>query len=75
MVRSEGRHILKSATGAQFGTSRVMSPDEIHRFVAHFERITRHMHAEMSKRAHMVIQLDANRSVTSIASDSTFHGD
>ena len=42
-----------------------MSPAEIARFVQHYERLTRHILAEMPQRADLTIRLDTARNVTS----------
>lgn len=41
--------------------SRVMSDAQIERFIAHYERVTRHILAEMPQRADHLISLDAQR--------------
>ena len=43
----------------------IMSDVELHRFVAHYERLTRHILREMPGRADLTIYLDADRVVTS----------
>lgn len=53
--RSEQEQKLRARTG------RGMSDAEIARFVAHYERLTRWVLAEMPMRADMVFQLDAHR--------------
>lgn len=44
---------------------RAMTDDEVADFIAHYERLTRHILAEMPARADMVMELDANRRVRS----------
>jgi D-glycerate 3-kinase len=39
-----------------------MSDEEVARFVSHYERLTRHILAEMPERADIVVRLDASRS-------------
>ncbi len=45
-----------------------MTPAEVARFCAHFERLTAHVDAEMPSRADLVITLAADRSVAAVAS-------
>jgi D-glycerate 3-kinase len=53
---------LRAAVTARGGdSSRVMSDVQLHRFVAHYERLTRHILQEMPQRAHLVAPLDAQR--------------
>jgi D-glycerate 3-kinase len=40
-----------------------MAKNEVARFVAHYERLTRHILKEMPGRADLVIRLDATRRV------------
>lgn len=51
---------------AAAGRVRVMSDEELRRFIMHYERLTRHMHAEMPRRADFVIELDAQRHVLAL---------
>jgi D-glycerate 3-kinase len=44
----------------------LMSREQIARFIAHYERITRHILSEMPARADLVVRLDASRSPESI---------
>ena len=53
--RKEQEHKLRASTGGG------MTDPEIDRFVAHYERITRWMLAEMPARADWVVTLDQNR--------------
>jgi len=46
--------------------SAVMNPDQIARFIQHYERLTRHILREMPARADLVVQLDARRGVTAV---------
>jgi D-glycerate 3-kinase len=41
--------------------TRVMGDDEVVRFIAHYERLTRHILAEMPTRADILVKLDASR--------------
>jgi D-glycerate 3-kinase len=50
-----------AAAGALPGGARAMSDEELRRFVMHYERITRHIDAEMPQRADFVLELDAQR--------------
>lgn len=45
---------------------RTMNQDEIDRFILHYERLTRHILAEMPDRADLVFHLDSERRVTRI---------
>jgi D-glycerate 3-kinase len=42
---------------------RTMSPDELRRFIMHYERLTRHILAEMPSRADVVVELGTGREV------------
>jgi D-glycerate 3-kinase len=55
-----------SSAAAAPGASRLMSDDELRRFIMHFERLTRHILREMPARADLVAELDANRHVSAI---------
>jgi D-glycerate 3-kinase len=57
--RREQEAPLRSAGGG-------MDDAELARFIAHFERITRHMLRELPGRADVLVQLDAARQVTSV---------
>lgn len=39
----------------------ILDEDELHRFVAHYERLTRHMLTEMPQRAHVLIAIDRDQ--------------
>ena len=43
------------------GSTRLMGDEELRRFIMHFERLTRHILAEMPARADIVAELDASR--------------
>lgn len=45
------------------GAERAMSPPQVLRFIQHYERLTRHVLAEMPGRADLVLRLGADRSV------------
>jgi D-glycerate 3-kinase len=49
-------------------TRRIMNDDEISRFIAHYERLTRHTLTEMPARADLVVSLDAQRRIMAIVS-------
>jgi D-glycerate 3-kinase len=53
--RIEQEHALRDRTG------RGMTDEQVIRFVQHYERITRHIMAEMPARADLVVRLDARR--------------
>jgi D-glycerate 3-kinase len=38
----------------------IMTPDQVRRFIAHYERITRHILAEMPERADMLFKVNDN---------------
>jgi D-glycerate 3-kinase len=48
------------------GGSRVMSEEELERFIMHFERLTRHILAEMPSRADLVVEIDATQRPVSL---------
>jgi D-glycerate 3-kinase len=50
-----------AAAGAAPGGARAMSDEELRWFVMHYERITRHIDAEMPQRADFVLELDPQR--------------
>ena len=47
-------------------TNRIMSREQLHRFIQHYERLTRHMLCEMPARADVVVRLGADRSPVAI---------
>jgi D-glycerate 3-kinase len=55
------------ATDRSEGAPAAMTDEQVARFIAHYERLTRHIVAEMPSRADMTIQLDAGRNVVSRA--------
>jgi D-glycerate 3-kinase len=60
--RTEQEHKLRDKLQREGGSAtRVMSDGEIARFISHYERITRHILAEMPARADHLIALDAAR--------------
>jgi D-glycerate 3-kinase len=61
--RREQEHKLRQRIAmGQSSSNRAMSDDEVARFVSHYERLTRHILAEMPKRADIVVRLNASRS-------------
>jgi D-glycerate 3-kinase len=56
----------EAAAGRGAGGARAMSDQELQHFVMHYERLTRHMHAEMPLRADFVLELDAQRHVLAL---------
>lgn len=58
--RVEQEHKLRARSG-DAPSSRIMSDEEIARFISHYERLTRHILAEMPSRADVVVSLDAER--------------
>lgn len=60
--RLEQEHKLRDRLSLQVGeTSRVMTDAEVATFISHYERLTRHILAEMPARADLVVRLDAER--------------
>ena len=60
--RLEQEHKLRARALAEGGDlARVMSDAGVARFIQHYERITRHILAEMPPRADVVLELDAQR--------------
>jgi D-glycerate 3-kinase len=53
------------ATDRTEGAPAAMTDEQVARFIAHYERMTRHMISEMPSRADLTIQLDAGRNVVS----------
>lgn len=63
--RREQEHELQRQVGARPRNcgARIMTDDEVDRFVAHYERLTRHILSEMPARADLVLRLDADRRI------------
>ncbi len=60
--RLEQEHKLGERLRSEGGdSSRVMDDRSIARFISHYERLTRHIHAEMPARADVVFELDEQR--------------
>ena len=60
--RTEQEHKLREKLQREGGdATRIMSDAQVARFISHYERITRHILAEMPARAEHVIALDASR--------------
>jgi D-glycerate 3-kinase len=64
--RIEQEHKLRDRSPG----GRTMDDDAVARFVQHYERISRHLDAEMPARADLVIQLDARRNASTRTSRS-----
>jgi D-glycerate 3-kinase len=65
--RLEQEHKLRDQLIASGGSStQVMSDAGIARFISHYERVTRHILAEMPARADIVVELDAQRQPISL---------
>lgn len=60
--RLEQEHALRAVSPA--GSAGVMDDHQVIRFIAHYERLTRHILAEMPNRANLVIDLDEKRNAT-----------
>lgn len=66
--RLEQEHKLRVRLAVQDGNSgKTMDDAAVARFIAHYERVTRHILAEMPQRADRVIRLDAARTVIGAA--------
>jgi D-glycerate 3-kinase len=62
--RAEQEHKLRARIEREGGDgSGLMNDEELGRFIAHYERLTRHILDEMPTRADIVIELDASRRV------------
>jgi D-glycerate 3-kinase len=62
--RLEQERKLRERVAREGGdASRVMDDAGVARFISHYERVTRHILAEMPQRADCVLPLDANRAV------------
>jgi D-glycerate 3-kinase len=61
-------HKLAAAVAARpgNGSTRIMSDAEVDRFVMHYERLTRHILAEMPARADIVFDLDSSHSAARV---------
>jgi D-glycerate 3-kinase len=55
--------LAASVATAHDAGRRTMSPDELRRFIMHYERLTRHILAEMPARADLVVELGPRREV------------
>jgi D-glycerate 3-kinase len=65
--RVEQEHKLRERVEARHGgAGHIMSDAQIEHFVSHYERLTRHILAEMPNRADVVVHLDAARRPTSV---------
>jgi len=62
----EARLRAAGSADATAGRARAMSEPELRRFIMHYERLTRHMHTEMPRRADYVLELDAQRQVLAL---------
>ncbi|MFT4089602.1 MAG: kinase [Asticcacaulis sp.] len=60
--RTQQEHDLKAKLASSGRTgARVMSDDQINRFIQHYERLTRHILREMPSRADLTLRLDSER--------------
>jgi D-glycerate 3-kinase len=62
--REEQEAVLRSERGAERGPG--MSPQEVARFVAHYERLTRHMLRTLPERSDLILELDREHAVAAI---------
>lgn len=66
--RLEQEHKLSQQVARDGGDpSRVMSDQEVRRFISHYERLARHILSEMPARADGVVELDTGRAVGQIS--------
>jgi D-glycerate 3-kinase len=59
--REQERKLRERLSAAGQDQARAMSDAEVERFVAHYERLTRHILAEAPRRADRIVRLDAQR--------------
>jgi D-glycerate 3-kinase len=59
-------HKLAAASAAGAANSRIMSDEQVDRFIMHYERLTRHILAEMPDRADIVFDLDETHSAARV---------
>ncbi|MDZ7825995.1 MAG: kinase [Gammaproteobacteria bacterium] len=67
--REEQEAVLRRERGAERGPERGpagMSPAEVIRFVAHYERLTRHMLRTLPERADLILELDRDHAVAGV---------
>jgi len=65
--RAEQEHALRAQLIRECrDTSALMSDDDLRRFIAHYERLTRHILIEMPMRANLTVTLDEHREVVDI---------
>jgi D-glycerate 3-kinase len=62
--RLEQENTLRRNLGPGADVSQLLSAQQLERFIAHYERLTRHILSEMPERADMVVRLDAQRRMT-----------
>jgi D-glycerate 3-kinase len=55
-----------AAADPKGGDTRIMSDEQVDRFIMHYERLTRHILAEMPARADIVLDLDETHSAASV---------
>jgi D-glycerate 3-kinase len=65
--RCQQEHAYQATDRAE-GAPAAMTDEQVARFIAHYERMTRHIISEMPDRADLTIQLDAARNVVSSVS-------
>jgi D-glycerate 3-kinase len=69
--RSEQEQELRQRLEATGGdTSMLMNDSDLRRFIAHYERLTKHILSEMPARADVVIELDADRTPHVVMKDA-----
>jgi D-glycerate 3-kinase len=59
--REQEEELYQAVTARGGDLSRVMNSAQLRRFIAHYERLTRHILEEMPQRADVVVSLDAQR--------------
>lgn len=70
--RAEQEAALRSGA-ASMASPGVMSDDALRTFIAHYERLTRHILCEMPARADLVVSLDAQRKPQSLRSNTNLN--
>jgi D-glycerate 3-kinase len=62
--REQERQLRESRRSDRESSTGIMSDKQLKRFIAHFERLTRHILREMPARADLVVRLDRDRRMT-----------
>ena len=59
-------HKLAAETSAKASDTRIMTDEQVDRFIMHYERLTRHILSEMPDRANIVFDLDESHSAARV---------